>query len=306
VRGVECRSRERLPVAVPEGAGRVRRLAFLAVVALVVVVLSGCSAADEEAWKNLAMPDRDATTTSHYVFDLWRWGWVAAMVTGVIVWGLIFYACWAFRRRSDDEIPIQTRYNLPLEIFYTLAPVIMVVVFFFHTVNAQNAILEEDPNPDHTITVVGQQWQWTFNYTDEDAVESPNVYEVGTAQYVPTLYLPVGETVHFDLKSPDVIHNFWITGFLMKMDVIPGRVNSFQVTPMKEGDYVGKCAELCGVSHSRMIFNVKVVSPEEYDAELQRLEEKGNVSESPLVGGAEAYTQAGLDEAAGSEEGESE
>ncbi|GAA2116728.1 cytochrome c oxidase subunit II [Nocardioides bigeumensis] len=274
-------------------------------VALAVVVLSGCSAADTEALKNLAMPDRDATTTSHYVFDLWRWGWVAAMATGVVVWGLIFYACFAFRRRSDDEIPIQTRYNLPLEIFYTIAPVIMVVVFFFHTVNAQNALLEEVDDPDHTIAVVGQQWQWTFNYTEEDAVDAPNVFEVGTAQYVPTLYLPVGETVEFQLRSPDVIHNFWITGFLIKMDVVPGRVNSFQVTPMKEGDYVGKCAELCGVSHSRMLFNVKVVSPEEYDAELQRLEEKGNTSDAPLFGGAEAYTQAGLDDAE-SEEGESE
>ena len=230
-------------MAVPEGVptgprsrrapGRGRQLALLAVVALAVVVLSGCGTTTEE-WKNLAMPDRDATATSHYVFDLWRWGWVAALATGVVVWGLIFYACFAFRRRSDDEIPVQTRYNLPLEIFYTIAPVIMVVVFFFHTVNAQNAILEEVDDPDHTIVVVGQQWQWTFNYVDEEAVEAPNVFEVGTASYVPTLYLPVDQTVQFELRSPDVIHNFWITGFLMKMDVVPGRVNHFQVTP--EGD----------------------------------------------------------------------
>ena len=78
------------------------------------MLLSGCGSAQE--WQNLAMPGRDATATSHYVFDLWRWGWVAALVTGAVVWGLIFYACFAFRRRSDDEIPVQTRYNLPLEI----------------------------------------------------------------------------------------------------------------------------------------------------------------------------------------------
>jgi len=276
---------------------------LIAVVVGEALLLSGCSAQDTQAWKNLAMPSRDATETSHYVFDLWRWGWVAALVTGVIVWGLIFYVCAKFRRKSDDEIPVQTRYNLPLEIFYTIAPVIMVVVFFFHTVNAQNAILDEVDNPDHVIDVVGQQWQWTFNYPDQDAVDAPNVYEVGTASYIPTLMLPVDETVEFHLHSPDVIHDFWITGFLMKMDVVPGRVNHFQVTPKQLGSYSGKCAELCGVSHSRMLFNVEVVSREDFDAYLQQKEAAGDVSEAPLLGGSEVNTQAGLAEI---QEGESE
>lgn len=271
---------------------RPKRVLQVVTGAAALLLLSGCGASVQE-FQNLAMPGRDATTTSHYVFDLWRWAWVAAMVTGVITWGLIFYACAKFRRRRDDEIPVQTRYNLPLEIFYTIAPVIMVVVFFFHTVNAQNAVLDEVDNPDHTIEVVGQQWQWTFNYPDEEAVNAANVYEVGTAEYIPTLVLPVGESVQFNLNSPDVIHDFWIAGFLMKMDVIPGKVNHFQVTPMEEGSYAGKCAELCGVSHSRMLFNVEVVSREEYDAYLQDLEAKGQVSDAPLLGGADVRTPAG-------------
>ena len=77
--------------------------------------------------------------------------------------------------------------------------------------------------------------------------------------------LPVGETTRFNLHSPDVIHDFGVPDFLMKMDVIPGRVNHFEVTPKTEGTYVGKCSELCGVYHSRMLFNVKVVTPEHYD-----------------------------------------
>jgi cytochrome c oxidase subunit 2 len=295
-----------VPLGLPAGVRsrpnprRARRLVLAAILGLGAVLLSGCGT---EELHNLAMPARDNTATSHYVFDLWRWGWVAALATGVVVWGLILYACFAFRRRSDDEIPVQTRYNLPLEIFYTIAPVIMVVVFFFHTVNAQNSILEEVPDPDHVIDVVGQQWQWTFNYPDEEAVEAPNVYEVGTASYMPTLVLPVDETIEFRLHSPDVIHDFWITGFLMKMDVVPGRVNHFQITPQKLGSFKGKCAELCGVSHSRMLFNVEVVTREEFDAYLQDKEAQGDVSERPLLGGAEADTQAGLEEL---EEGESE
>ncbi len=271
---------------------RPQRVLQFVTVAAVVMLLTGCGASAQEL-QNLAMPARDVTATSHYTFDLWRWAWVAAMITGGIVWGLIFYACFKFRRRRDDEIPVQTRYNLPLEIFYTIAPVIMVVVFFFHTVNVQNALLDEVENPDHTIEVVGQQWQWTFNYPDEDAVDAPNVYEIGTADYIPTLVLPVGETVQFNLNSPDVIHDFWVPSFLIKMDVVPGKVNHFQVTPMQEGTYPGKCAELCGVSHSRMIFNVEIVSRADYDAYLQKLEAKGQVSDAPLLGGENARTPAG-------------
>ena len=272
---------------------RLRRFVLIAVVVGAALLLSGCSAGDGEAWKNLALPGRDATETSSYVFDLWRWGWVAALVTGAIVWGLIFYVCFTYRRRSDDEIPVQTRYNLPLEIFYTIAPVIMVVVFFFHTVNAQNDILDEVDDPDHTILVTGYQWSWIFNYTEEEAVEAPNVYEFGTASYIPTLVLPVDETVEFRLHSSDVIHDFWITGFLMKMDVVPGRVNHFQVTPTEIGSYSGKCAELCGVSHSRMLFNVEVVTRADYDTYLQEQEAAGNVSEEPLLGGDFVNEQVG-------------
>ena len=115
---------------------------------------------------------------------LWRWAWVAALVTGAVVWGLIFYAIWRFRRRSDDEVPVQTRYNLPLEIFYTIAPIVMVVVFFFHTERTQNIILRARPDPDHTVYVVGQQWTWTFNYLPGYPVPTPDdkvVYTVGEA-----------------------------------------------------------------------------------------------------------------------------
>ena len=81
------------------------------------------------------------------------------------------------------------------------------------------------------------------------------------------------------LRSPDVIHDFGIPGFLMKMDVIPGRYNHYRVTPTVEGDYRGKCYELCGVYHSRMIFNVRVVSLADYESYLQDLEALGNVSD---------------------------
>lgn len=119
-----------------------------AVVALLgaLVFLAGCSAQTQQEWKNLAMPD-PATEQADHIFYLWRYAWIAALITGVIVWGLIFWVVVRYRRKSDDEIPVQTRYNLPLEIFYTIAPILMVVVFFYWTVNVQDTVLEMKDDP---------------------------------------------------------------------------------------------------------------------------------------------------------------
>jgi cytochrome c oxidase subunit II len=268
---------------------RTRRLSLVSLSVLGLVLLTGCSG---EA-KRLGMP-KPATEQGESILSLWQGAWIAALVTGGVVWGLIFYASWRFRRRSDDEVPIQTRYNLPLEIFYTIFPVIMVIVFFAHTVDVQNEVLDETGKPDNTITVTGQQWSWTFNYEHESA-DGSYVYESGTANYIPTLTIPVGETTQFNLVSADVIHDFGVPGFLMKMDVMPGQDNSFRVTPKEIGDYKGKCYELCGVSHSRMLFNVHIVSPDDYEAYLDDLAAEGNASENPLIGGKFVTDQAGLD-----------
>lgn len=115
------------------------------------------------------------------------------------------------------------------------------------------------------------------------------VYDVGTpgqrnpqnGNPGPTLWLPKGEKVRFVLTSRDVIHSFWVVPFLMKQDVIPGHTNAFEVTPNKEGTFMGKCAELCGVDHSRMLFNVKVVSPERYQKHLEDLAKKNQTGYIP-------------------------
>src|SRR6476469_5567098 len=225
------------------------------------------------------MPD-PASAQGEHILNLWQGAWIAALITGAVVWGLIFYACFAFRRRSDDEIPVQTRYNLPLEIFYTIAPIIMVVVFFVHTERTQNDVRENVPPPALVVYVVGQQWTWTFNYMDEPT-HGKVLYTVGEAGAPPTLVLPVDKTVEFKLHSPDVIHDFGVPGFLEKMDVIPGPVsqdNHFSVTPTVIGTYRGACYELCGVYHSRMLFLVRIVSVDDYENYLQSLQAEGNVS----------------------------
>ena len=292
---------------VPKLSGApVRRTLRVALLGVTMLVLAGCSAADEHQIRNLAMPDR-ASAQGPYTYELWKWAWVAAMLTGLIVWGLIFYAVVKFRRRSDDEVPRQTRYNLPLEVFYTIAPVLMCVVFFFHTVRVQDEMTNIDASPDMTVEVMGQQWTWTFNHgvgqqdveatgEDGDFAYGDYVYTSGTAREIPTLVLPVDKTIQFNLHSPDVIHSFGVPAFLTKLDVIPGRVNKLQVTPTVEGTYAGKCFELCGVSHSRMLFNVEVVSQEKYDAYLEELAAAGQEADAPVLGGSFVNDQAGLED----------
>lgn len=275
---------------------RTRRIATAAFLSGSLLMLGACSAEDSAQIRRLAMPE-PASEEAPVIYDLWQGAWLAAIIVGVVVWGLIAYAVIRYRRRSEDEIPVQTRYNLPIEIFYTVAPVIMMVVFFFFTVEAQDKVLA-NPTPERTITVVGQQWSWTFNYAqDAEPAEDDTenwVHFVGTPAEAPTLVLPVGEKVRINLRSPDVIHSFWVPAFLFKMDIVPGRDNYFTLTPSREGTFAGKCAELCGAYHSRMLFNVDVVSPEKYEAYVADLESQGNTG--LLLGGADAENRIGLDD----------
>ncbi len=270
-----------------------RRVAVMAAGVASLVLLGGCSTEQKDEIKRLAEPV-GITERSDTMHSLWMWSWLAAILVGILVWGLIGWACVKYRRRRDDEIPVQTRYNLPIEILYTVAPVIMVLVFFYFTVRVQDvALAEPKGGPDHTVTVVGQQWSWTFNYDKDPALDgSTTVFDAGTPAQKPTLYLPVDKSVTFKLRSPDVIHDFWVPSFLMKMDVVPGRDNHFSLTPNREGTFVGRCAELCGTYHSRMLFQVKVVSESEYADHLKSLQQQGNIG--PALGGSEIDKQAGL------------
>ncbi len=266
------------PTPVRRAARPLQRLAVVAA-ALSLVGLAGCSAESVDQWKRLGLPEA-ASDRAPFMLDLWIGTWIAAGVIGVFMWGVILWAALRYKTKHN-KTPPQNRYNLPMEIFYTIAPFIVIGVLFYYTVLAQNGMLKRVAEPEVQITVVGQKWSWTFNYKEADnpAVGS-DVYEAGTINKTPTLYLPVNKSVRFTLNSPDVIHSFWIPAFYQKLDVVPGRNNSFDVVPNKEGTFRGKCAELCGTYHSAMLFNVAVVSEAEYHAYLKTLVAKGQVGEA--------------------------
>ncbi|MFI6770638.1 cytochrome c oxidase subunit II [Streptomyces sp. NPDC050355] len=288
-----------------------RKLPQVLAAGLVLATATGCTYKD---FPRLGMPT-PVTDEAPRILSLWQGSWAAALATGVLVWGLIIWSVIFHRRsRTKVEVPAQTRYNMPIEALYTIVPFIIIAVLFYFTARDESALLKTSKKPDHVINVVGFQWSWGFNYLEDvDGDKSTTninssalsaipdkwkktapagadgVYDVGvpgtrnpqTGNPGPTLWLPKGETVQFVLTSRDVIHSFWVVPFLFKQDVIPGHTNVFEVTPNKEGTFMGKCAELCGVDHSRMLFNVKVVSPERYREHLQELKKKGQAGYLP-------------------------
>ncbi|MGX2997691.1 aa3-type cytochrome oxidase subunit II [Streptomyces sp. JNUCC 64] len=287
-----------------------RKLLQALTAGVVLATATGCTYKD---FPRLGMPT-PATEEAPRILSLWQGSWAAALAVGVLVWGLILWSVFFHRRsRSKVEVPPQTRYNMPLEALYTVVPILIVSVFFYFTARDESKLLALEDKPAHVVNVVGYQWSWAFNYveqvpgvtgdakTDKNLAGIPDRYREdfpanagGVYDYGipgtrnpennnpgPTLVLPKGEKVRFVLTSRDVIHSFWVVPFLMKLDVIPGHTNAFEVTPNKEGIFMGKCAELCGTDHSRMLFNVKVVSPEEYRQHLKDLADKGNTGYVP-------------------------
>lgn len=266
----------------PKRAQRILLGTFLSVS---VLVMTACSAEGKNELQRLAMP-APATKEAQYLYTLWNWTWVAVGAVGLLVWGLIIYSIIRYRRRSDDEVPVQMRYHLPIEILYTVAPVVIVIAFFFFTVQAQNGMLVQGDRADAVkeaeITVVGQQWSWTFNYENVKALDGETVHEGGTAAEWPTLWMVKDQPTKITLRSPDVIHSFWVPAFGIKMDIIPARntENNFILTPDRVGEFDGVCAEFCGVYHSRMRYNVKVTTQEEFDAHMRELQAQGNTGKA--------------------------
>ncbi|HKB31283.1 MAG TPA: cytochrome c oxidase subunit II [Streptosporangiaceae bacterium] len=225
-----------------------------ALLAPLLTSLAGCTS---NAFTRLGMP-KPITSQGKITLTLWQGSWVAAWAVGAVVWGLIIWTVIFYRKRSD-ELPPQVRYNLPIEVLYTVVPFIMVAALFYFTARDENSIDALSPHPNVVVNVTGFQWSWEFQYPDLG-----NVQIIGTPTRDPTLVLPVGETVRFNLTSPDVIHSFWVPAFLFKRDVVPGHPNHFDITTTAMGTFRGECSELCGLYHSEMLFSVKVVSQQQF------------------------------------------
>jgi cytochrome c oxidase subunit 2 len=274
------------------------------------LLLSGCSVDGAQKDLRFGWPT-GVTRQAERMRVLWTWSGVAALILGVIVWGLIFWCCLRYRKRSD-ELPRQVKYNFVVEMVCVIVPFIVIIGLFWRTVVVEDDVNHLSKDPDVLVQVDAFKWNWQFEYhhykTDPTAaspdittaytnagkqVEDPAnpgtplyLSTVGSDDEIPVLVIPVGETVQIIEHSEDVIHSFWVPEFLFKRDVIPyGTVaqqaqskladNRFEFTATTTGSFVGRCAELCGTYHSQMNFEVRVVEPDVFKTYLSDLAKIG-------------------------------
>jgi cytochrome c oxidase subunit 2 len=227
--------------------------ASFALSAVALAMAAGCKAPDFGA-------PHGATTQGKEIFSLWQGSVMTALGVGVIVWALIFFAVIRYRRRRNDDgsEPSQRQYILWLEVTYTLLPLLIVAVLFYFTVQTQTEVTRISANPAVRVEVTAYQWGWRFHYLDT------NITITTQGEERPVLMLPEGKTTRITLIATDVVHNFFVPGFLFKRDATPGLVNNFDLTPTRTGTFLGRCAEFCGLRHAQMLFDVKVVTPGAY------------------------------------------
>jgi len=253
------------------------------------IMTAGCSS----NWVNNLGLRNPLTTQAQLAVHLWQGAWIAAIAVGLLVWGAILWAVIFYRKRSD-AIPHQVRYNLPIEILYTVVPFVMVGVLFYFTARDENRITSLSAHPNVVVDVTGFQWSWEFQYpqypvknsssgvTELGAMWNPNISLADSYSQLPLLEIPDHETVRFNLTSNDVIHSFWVLPFDFKRDVIPGHPNHFEVNPtgtLYSGpDTIGRCSELCGLYHSRMLFRIKIVTPAQFKAWITAQQKLQNAS----------------------------
>jgi cytochrome c oxidase subunit 2 len=249
---------------------------------MLLALLSGCSVDGiGSAFGGFGWPQHGISLQAHKMYDLWIAATIAALIVGFFVWGLIFWCIIRYRKRGDN-LPVQTRFNMPLEVLYTVTPVLIVAVLFYYTAIVQTDVDKVSARPDMTVEVVGFKWNWQFNYRDAPGAEAKTVASnLGSSDVIPLLVLPTGKKIRFEETSRDVIHSFWVPEMLFKRDVFPGNVrNTFEVTLDREGRYVGRCAELCGTYHAFMQFELVVVSPEKFDQFLAAKEAGGSTQDA--------------------------
>jgi len=287
----------------------VRRFALAGVLVSAGTLLSGCSMAD---LPRFGWPE-GVTEQGRHMQYFWSGAFIAALVVGVIVWGAMFWAFAAYRKRSGGPMyPKQTKENLPFELICTAIPFVLVAVLFYFTVTVENKVLTNVANPDVTVDVTAFKWNWDFGYrgttvpgalagngADAAWYNRTEVHTIGSSTEVPVLVVPTNKVIEFHLQSRDVIHSFWVPDFLFKRDVFPDPVanetqNVFQVTVDRQGAFVGRCAELCGTYHSAMNFEVRGVPDSIYRAYIA-LRTQNNPDTGATYTGAEALRKVGVE-----------
>jgi cytochrome c oxidase subunit 2 len=218
------------------------------------------------------------------------WLWNIQLVAMSFLFSLIFvpliYSLVVFRRRKGDTSEgMHFEGNTRLELLWTSVPLVVVVIF--SVIGAANLSDTIRKNPSAMIVkVTGIQWSWRFEYPPDPVT--------GVSVITDELHLTVGKPVLLQMTSNDVIHSFWVPEFRVKQDLVPGRITQLSITPTREGDYVVRCAELCGTSHAYMEKPVIVSTRADFDAwYAEQLQASAQLAGTPEGKGQLLVTQNG-------------
>jgi cytochrome c oxidase subunit II len=238
----------------------------LSVLGIVVVLLLGPHMVD---WGLLPPIASDRTDEVNQVLRLFTLLSVPVFFLVVVFAG---YSVFAFRSRGrpDGDGP-PVRGNQPLQMGWLVISFVLVAFLFGYGLYFLNRANAAPQGNVLQVTVTGEQWLWDYAY--------PQYNISGT-----TLELPVGRPVKFTIHSIDVQHSFWIPSFALKQDAVPGEVIQAYATPTVIGEYVVRCAELCGIYHAYMNSPVKVVSASDFDAWVASQQSAQPASASRLGG----------------------
>lgn len=221
--------------------------------------------------------------------------YIIAAITLLVV-GLLAYIILRYNQRSNP-VPARFTHNTPLEITWTLGPVLILIVIGVLSLPALFRSQEMPADADVVVKAIGHQWYWSYEYPNDgiafDALMLARE-DLEAAGYTEDEYLlatdnavviPVGRKVLMQITATDVIHSWAMPAFAIKQDAVPGRIAQAWFQVDQEGVYFGQCSELCGINHAYMPIVVKAVSPEKYDAwmaEAQELFASADVPAKPV------------------------
>ena len=201
------------------------------------------------------MPPQASTIAKDvdWIFDAITW---ISLVFFVAIVGVMFWFMFKYRRREHVADTGGATHNTPLEVTWTVIPLILVIAIFYIGLKGYVHITTPPENA-YEIQVTGQRWSWTFNY--------PNGAETSDL-----LMVPVGKPVRLTMRSDDVIHSLFIPAFRVKQDVVPGRRTMLWFEATHAGDYDLFCAEYCGTQHSQMVGRVYAFDEAEFEVKIEQ------------------------------------
>ena len=243
-----------------------RRQIYLLLTVLLVTLLSACSKESPQSTFDALGPVSQSQLTI-----LWVILGAGAFVF-VLVFALLIFATIRYRRKSDDEAdPPQIHGNNKLEIAWTIAPAIILIIVAVPTV--RGIFFDANPPDDAAFTVeaTGHQWWFEFEYPEQGIVTANE------------LHIPVNQAVAVNLYSVDVIHSFWVPKLAGKLDMVPGNENHMWLEADEPGVYFGQCAEFCGESHAKMRFRVVVHTQADFDAWVIAQKQLAAIPTDPLA-----------------------